>query len=179
MPIKLPDGTNTKAGINIRPFLQRWLTELIKYFQIIVFTASHKSYADVVLDYIDPENKYFQHRLYRENCTCIDEGVYIKDLNIIKNRKLENLIIIDNLVTSFGFHLDNGIPIVPFYDDTNDEELYYLQTYLKWLSNQSDVRTLNKKAFQLDSIKDEFIERYLKRYDMLNEPVMSTCQINN
>lgn len=46
-----------------------------------------------------------------------EEGVYIKDLRIIKNRNLKDVVIIDNAVYSFGFQLDNGIPILPFYDD--------------------------------------------------------------
>lgn len=46
-----------------------------------------------------------------------EEGVYIKDLRIIKNRNLKDMVIIDNAVYSFGFQLDNGIPILPFYDD--------------------------------------------------------------
>ena len=130
MPIKFPSGEEESAGINVRPYLKECLTEANKYFQVIVFTASHQAYADVVLDYLDPNNEFFQYRLYRESWTQIWDGVYIKDLSIIKNRQLENLIIVDNAVLSFGFHLDNGIPILPFYDDHNDEELYHLSWYL-------------------------------------------------
>jgi CTD small phosphatase-like protein 2 len=32
-----------------------------------------------------------------------EEGVYIKDLSIIKNRNLKDIVIIDNAVYSFGF----------------------------------------------------------------------------
>lgn len=63
-----------------------------------------------------------------------EEGVYIKDLRIIKNRNLKDMVIIDNAVYSFGFQLDNGIPILPFYDDKQDEELLHLIYYLKCLS---------------------------------------------
>jgi CTD small phosphatase-like protein 2 len=30
---------------------------------------------------------------------------------------------VDNAVYSFGYQLDNGIPIIPFYEDKRDEEL--------------------------------------------------------
>ena len=69
----------------------------------MVFTASHKSYADVVLDYLDPKRELIEHRLYRDSCMQTEEGVYIKDLRIIKNRNLRDLVIVDNAVYSFGF----------------------------------------------------------------------------
>ena len=43
-----------KAGFNIRPFTQDCLEMVNKHFEVIVFTASHKLYADAILDYIDP-----------------------------------------------------------------------------------------------------------------------------
>jgi CTD small phosphatase-like protein 2 len=51
------------------------LRELSKYFEIIVFTASHASYANAVLDHIDPDKAYIAHRLFRDNCIHTDEGV--------------------------------------------------------------------------------------------------------
>lgn len=53
-------------------------------------------------------------------------GFYIKDLRIIKNRTLNNVLIVDNLAHSFGFQIENGIPILEWYDDANDKELKYL-----------------------------------------------------
>ena len=53
----------------------------------MVFTASHQAYADAVLNFMDPSNKYFKYRLYRNNCSLIDiEGnkFYVKDLDIIE-----------------------------------------------------------------------------------------------
>ena len=69
----------------------------------MIFTASHQSYADVVLDYLDPKRELIEHRLYRDSCIVTEEGVYIKDLRIIKNRNLKEVVIIDNAVYSFGF----------------------------------------------------------------------------
>ena len=68
-----------------------------------MFTASHKSYADVVLDYLDPKGELIEYRMYRDSCTQTEEGVYIKDLRIIQNRNLKDIVIVDNAVYSFGF----------------------------------------------------------------------------
>jgi CTD small phosphatase-like protein 2 len=53
------------AGINFRPYIMQCLQEANKHFQVIVFTASHQTYADAILDYIDPDHILIQHRLYR------------------------------------------------------------------------------------------------------------------
>jgi CTD small phosphatase-like protein 2 len=47
-------------------------------------------------------------------------GLFIKDLRIIGNRKLKDSILIDNYVHSFAFNIDNGIPIVEWRNDRND-----------------------------------------------------------
>ena len=50
-------GNVIKAGFNIRPFTRECLEKVNEDFEVVVFTASHKWYADVILDYIDPEGK--------------------------------------------------------------------------------------------------------------------------
>jgi len=54
LPIRFPTGEIIQAGINIRPYALECLREANNLFEVIVFTASHKCYADVVLDYLDP-----------------------------------------------------------------------------------------------------------------------------
>lgn len=69
-----------------------------------MFTASHKSYADVVLDILDPMNELFEMRLYRESCVRSADGVYVKDLRIFEScRSLSDLVLVDNAVYSFGY----------------------------------------------------------------------------
>ena len=47
---------NIQAGVNIRPYVKECLIEANKHFEVIVFTASHSCYANVVLDYLDPNH---------------------------------------------------------------------------------------------------------------------------
>jgi CTD small phosphatase-like protein 2 len=72
-------------------------------FEIIVFTASHSCYANVVLNILDPQNEYITFRLFRDHCLQTKEGIFIKDLRIIANRSLKNIAIVDNATYSFGF----------------------------------------------------------------------------
>jgi CTD small phosphatase-like protein 2 len=87
--------------------------------------------------------------LFRDSCIYTDERVYVKDLRILGNRNLQDVILVDNAAYSFGFQVENGVPIIPFYDDKNDQELKHLTTYLKSLCDVKDVREVNKKTFKL------------------------------
>ena len=160
--ITFPNGEIVEAGINVRPFAIESLKEANKKYQVAVFTASHKFYADVVLDYLDPKRELIHYRLYRDSCFQTEDGVYIKDLRIIKNRSLKDMVIVDNAVYSFGFQLDNGIPIIPFYNNKQDEELLHLMNYLNTLAFFDDLREQNAKAFQLKELENADISDYLE-----------------
>lgn len=133
----------------MRPYALEILRELSAYYEIVVFTASHACYANVVLDYLDPHEQYIQHRLFRDSCVVTEEGVHIKDLRVIGNRNIKDVILIDNAAYSFGFQIENGIPIIPFYDNKADQELRHLIPYLKFLSSVEDLREINRQTFRL------------------------------
>ena len=97
-----------------------------KIFEVVVFTASHGCYANVVLDYLDPNHELIHHRLFRDNCVQTEEGIYIKDLRIFKGRNLKDIILIDNACYSYGYQIENGVPIIPYYDNKEDNELIKL-----------------------------------------------------
>lgn len=129
------------------------MEEIKKNYVIIIYTASHKSYADSVLDFLDPKKEIYQYRLYRHNCVeakVEGDTVYIKDLRVIKNVAMSDMIIIDNSVMSFAYQLENGIPILPYYDNPNDLELKYLANYLNRIAKHADLRTENKKIIKMD-----------------------------
>ena len=69
-----------------------------------------------------------------------NEQIYVKDLRIFKNIDLKKIIIVDNSALSFAFHLDNGIPILPYYDNKDDVELLTLVNYLNSIAGVKDFR---------------------------------------
>jgi hypothetical protein len=106
-----------------------------------------------VLDYLDPKNELFQYRLYRHNCVKVQmesDSIYVKDLRIFKNVSMNDMIIIDNSVLSFAFHLENGIPILPYYNNPDDYELKVLTNYLNNISQVKDLREENRRVIKMD-----------------------------
>ena len=125
-------------------------------FEVIVFTASNKAYADLVLNYLDPHNQYIAYRLYREHCALV-EGVYMKDLRILSGRDLSEIVIVDNAAYSFAYQLDNGVPIISWTDDEDDEELLNLVEYLRVLAIAADLREINRHTFRLHCFHEEYL----------------------
>ena len=157
--VTLPSKKKVKIGVNIRPHLFEAMEIIQEKYNIVIFTASHSSYSDSILKEIDPENKYFKNRLYRNNCIPIKIGgknFYVKDLDILKKYyNLKDIVIVDNSVLSFAYHINNGIPIIPFYDSKEDNELIILAYYLSLISEDNDLRKSNKIHLKLELFLQE------------------------
>ena len=78
------------------------LSQVCKWYNLIVFTASVQEYADPVIDWLERERKYFSARYYRQHCT-FRNGAYIKDLSQVEP-DLSKVMILDNSPMSYIFH---------------------------------------------------------------------------
>ena len=148
------EGENKTLYVLKRPHVDKFLYELSMMYEIIIFTASISQYANPLLDELD-KNRYIKYRLFREHCT-FARGIYIKDLKIFE-RKINNMIIIDNNPLSYDNNIENGIPILSWYEDINDNELLKLLPLLKYMSNSNieDVRpvinqVVNRRRNEID-----------------------------
>ena len=153
--------TNENEGISrIRPYLFQFLNLVKNYYEIIIFTAGTKEYADPVLDIIEEnKGKYFSYRLYRESCTVIDNQ-YTKDISNL-GRDLSKTIIVDNLSQNFILQKDNGILISSFWgEDIHDKCLLYLGRILVSIGIE-----MMENNYLLD-IRDELIKY---KDDILNK----------
>eukprot|EP00826_Nyctotherus_ovalis_P037188 TRINITY_DN3378_c0_g1_i11.p1 TRINITY_DN3378_c0_g1~~TRINITY_DN3378_c0_g1_i11.p1 ORF type:complete len:388 (+),score=57.05 TRINITY_DN3378_c0_g1_i11:24-1166(+) len=80
--VTLSTDKQVSAGVYIRPYAVECLKELKEYYDLIVFTASDPSYANIVIDILDPDKKLFSARLFRKSCIRTDIGLYLSLIHI-------------------------------------------------------------------------------------------------
>ncbi len=153
-PVEMPDAGNGSGFFTVyakkRPHCDHFLRMAARKFELVVFTASKRVYADRVLDFLDPQGKMLTQRLFREHCVFF-AGAFLKDLSVL-NRDLAKTVIVDNSPQTFALDVHNGIPIESFVagpEQREDDQLLGLLTLLDHVAQLHDVRPFLREHFQL------------------------------
>ena len=103
----LIDKKDVLVYVQKRPGVDEFLEQAAVLYELVTFTASMKSYADPLLDQLDPLH-YISHRLFREHCVYYN-GEYVKDLSRL-GREMSNIVILD---VSFHIELSYRLSLSP------------------------------------------------------------------
>lgn len=103
---------------------------MARHYEIVIFTAAVKQYADTILDSLETKRQpRIAYRLYREH-TRLEDFVSIKDLSLL-NRDLSKTIIVDNIASNFKLQPRNGIAISTWTGEEDDVALSNLVPVLR------------------------------------------------
>lgn len=129
-----------KFYVHKRPHLDKFLEMVSHWFVVCIWTASLSTYADPVIDRLDPRRVVVQQRLFRDSCR-LQNGLYLKDLSGA-GFLLPNTMLLDNSPISFKSCPANGIAIESWFDDQQDQELLSALRFLEVMRHVADVRTI-------------------------------------
>lgn len=126
-----------------RPFCSDFLTAVLQWYDVAIFTASVCEYADPIIDLIEHNvgRKCFKRRLYRDSCTPDGKGGYIKDLRVLE-QDMSRVLLVDNSPVSFARQRCNGLAIEGWISDPSDRTLLQMLPLLFALRHTSDVRSI-------------------------------------
>lgn len=97
------NGVEYTVKVKKRPHMEYFLKRVSQLFEVVVFTASHRAYAETLLNLLDPHRNLIKYRLYRDDCLDV-YGNYLKDLNVL-GRNLATVLLVDNSPHAFGYQV--------------------------------------------------------------------------
>lgn len=150
-----------------RPFLDHFLNLIKDDFLIAIWSSASDEYVNEVVKRIIPHDIHLEFIWGRSRCTYkrniqTDEfGYYdsethnhyhyIKPLKKLKKRgyDLNKILIVDDTPHKSKDNYGNAIYPIPFIGDSTDSELLLLSQYLKSFLSSNNIRSIEKRGWQL------------------------------
>lgn len=136
-------GGGCCAGVFVveRPGLSEFLEQISKLGELSIFTAGLPEYAMPILQAIDPTGAFFEGRVVcRGGTSTAPEYPCVKDLSRL-GRDLSRTLIIDDTPLAFLWQATNGVPVLGFRGDPDDNLLLgAVLPLLQLASEEEDVR---------------------------------------
>lgn len=175
--IEFPVEMYTKATVYYvykRPYFDQFIKQVAIMYRLVIWTAAEKEYAQPVIQQlfsttnIKPEfifHAYHCTRRYNNMNYEMDTGdrcMTVKNLRKVKTKfkiPLSRILIVDDMARNCVDNYGNAIIIPGYTGKSKDTALLDLITYLKYLSNVPDVRTINKtnwRNYNKDSESNSF-----------------------
>ncbi|EAR98796.2 NLI interacting factor-like phosphatase (macronuclear) [Tetrahymena thermophila SB210] len=110
-----------------RGYLQEFLEQCALNFNIYIYTASTRDYAEEVVKIIDPRSVI--KKVYDRSSCFYDGKQYLKSLKTL-GLDLNRTVMIDNNQACVSNNIENAFKIKDFFSDKNDRELQKFQNIL-------------------------------------------------
>mmetsp|Transcript_4948 Transcript_4948/g.9293 ORF Transcript_4948/g.9293 Transcript_4948/m.9293 type:complete len:286 (+) Transcript_4948:1533-2390(+) len=150
IPVNI-EGTLNHAYVAKRPGVDEFLEKCLESFEVVIFTASLKIYAEPLIERLIPGSN--THKLYRPSCRFVN-GIYVKDLSRL-GRTLERTVIVDNSPSSYALQPQNAVAIKSWFCDPKDNDLEGTWKILEQLVEVADIpKTLASVKKDLDATID-------------------------
>lgn len=99
----------------LRPHLIPFLEKLATEFELVLFTSATVDYTKFFFDILNQQTKgALSGYIHREHCINLLRGIFVKSLEVVTDRQPKNVLLVDNSVLSFGWALENGVPVMPW-----------------------------------------------------------------
>lgn len=138
-----------------RPYLDRFLSGVARWFRLAVWSSSSDGYIANILAQILPSNVTLAFQWSRTRCVYrLDPewraDVWLKDLRKVKRKgyDLDRVLIVDDEPAKLARNYGNAIYVTPFEGNRNDSELPLLFKYLKDLRHTPNFRAVEKRGWR-------------------------------
>jgi import inner membrane translocase subunit TIM50 len=91
-----------------RPGAEDFIRDMAQYYELVVYTAQLPTYADPILDRLDPQ-RLVTYRLYRDSTQYVN-GKHVRDLSKL-NRGLEQVLLVTADPDAYALQPDNAIKV--------------------------------------------------------------------
>jgi len=152
-----PDFRIGLADVVKRPGVESFLAGCLDAFQVGIWTSATPEYTkDAVSHLLREASEKLVFIRTRQHCAQIykpqtQERYWHKDLGQLVNDGYDTraIIVVDDTPDSWSPYEDNVVPVSKYRGDPRDEELPLLLRFLMRLSRADDVRTVDKRYWQL------------------------------
>ena len=138
-----------------RPHAAEFVQRMGAIFDLVVFTAGLKQYADPIMDKLDPDGTLVKARLYRDSCMFSERGA-VKDLRKVLRAlgcpeaeddvNMRRVVLVDNTPSTYSMQPESGVPVVSWFGDREDDELSRLASFFKkGVEDGVSMRTIAKE----------------------------------
>ena len=153
-----PDFKYENYFVYIRPGLANFLKRMSAHFELAIWSSADDIYVSELVEKIKPDEVDFQFVWSKSRCTLkrnykLDRYINEKRLKKLKRRgyRIERMLIVDDSPEKVVANYGNAIYIMSFEGDKEDCELEKLSNYLISMKDDSNVRTIEKRWWRLET----------------------------